>query len=496
LPDLPARRSLWLRLLLGAVLIVSGSASATAVAAFREVDRVVTAFEEAGPLDLGDEVAEADAGKPQTIMLIGSDRRAKTSQDARSGASSGARSDTLILVRLDPEQDSTALLSLPRDLKVRIPGHGTDRLNAAYSEGGARLAVRTVKQLTGLSVNHVVNVDFAGFREAVDAIDCVYVDIDRRYYNDNTGPDKYATIDIRPGYQRLCGQDGLDYVRHRHSDNDIVRAARQQEFLRQAKQQVGVGRVFADRQRLLDVFSKYTESDIDSRKAVLRLGELVARAAGKPIHQVQFEGGSEVSAYGVAYVTADSRSVRKLADEFLGVGRKTQARSRRADRRPARRKKPRRPAARARVADGSAAGRRQALQVVGTRKWRHPVFYPRKRTPSGAYVGEPRVYGIRAPDGRVYSAYRMVLQRSPRSIGDFYGLQGTTWKAPPILERPSETRRLDGRRFELHYDGDRLRLVAWRTRDGAFWVSNSLKLTLSEAQMLAIARSARPLGER
>ena len=494
MPDIPARRSLWLRLLLGAVLIVSGSASATAVAAFREVDRVVTAFEEAGPLDLGGEVAEADAGKPQTIMLIGSDRRAKSSQDVRSGASAGARSDTIILVRLDPEQDSTALLSLPRDLKVRIPGVGTDRLNAAYSEGGARLTVRTVKQLTGLSVNHVVNVDFGGFREAVDAIDCVYVDIDRRYYNDNTGPSKYATIDIKPGYQRLCGSDALDYVRHRHSDNDIVRAARQQEFLRQAKQQVGVGQVFADRQRLLDVFSKYTESDIDSRKAVLRLGELVARSAGKPIHQVQFEGGSETSAYGVEYVTADSRSVRKLADEFLGVRRTRQARE--PSRRPARRKKRRRGAVRVPVADGSAAGRQQALQVIGTRKWRHPVFYPRRRTPAGAFVGEARVYGIRAPDGRVYSAYRMVVQRSPRSIGDYYGIQGTTWKDPPILAQPSETRRLDGRRFELHFDGDRLRLVAWRTRDGAFWISNSLKLTLSEAQMLAIARSARPLGER
>ena len=282
MPELPPRHSLWLRFLVGAVLIMSASATATAVAAFREIDRVVTAFEEAGPLDLGDEVAEADAGKPQTIMLIGSDRRAKTSQDVQSGLSSGARSDTIILVRLDPEQDSTALLSLPRDLKVRIPGVGTDRLNAAYAEGGARLTIRTVKQLTGLSINHVINVDFAGFRAAIDAIDCVYVDIDRRYFNDNTGPERYATIDIMPGYQKLCGSAALDYVRHRKSDSDFGRAARQQEFLRQAKQQVGVAEVFSDRQRLLKVFSTYTESDIDSRKAVLRLGEIAARSAFKP----------------------------------------------------------------------------------------------------------------------------------------------------------------------------------------------------------------------
>jgi len=88
----------------------------------------------------------------------------------------------------------------------------------------------------------------------------------------------------------------------------------------------------------------------------------------------------------------------------------------------------------------------------------------------------------------------MVVQRTPRATGDFYGIQGTTWKDPPILERPSKTRKLDGRRFELHYDGDRLRLVAWRTREGCFWVSNSLLQKLSEQQMLSIARSARALG--
>ena len=123
-------------------------------------------------------------------------------------------------------------------------------------------------------------------------------------------------------------------MRHRHSDSDLVRAARQQEFLRQAKQQVGVGRVFADRQRLLRVFSRYTESDIDSRTAVLRLGEIVARSAFKPIREVQFRGSSEIGAGGVAYVTADQDSVRRLADEFLGEGRRRARRDSSARRRP------------------------------------------------------------------------------------------------------------------------------------------------------------------
>ena len=114
-------------------------------------------------------------------MILGSDRRPKDNVEG----GSGARSDTIMLVRLDPGKGATALMSLPRDLKVQIPGHGTDKINAAYEIGGPRLTLRTVKQLTGLSINHVINVTFGGFWRAVNAIGCVYADIDRRYFNDS-----------------------------------------------------------------------------------------------------------------------------------------------------------------------------------------------------------------------------------------------------------------------------------------------------------------------
>jgi hypothetical protein len=85
----------------------------------------------------------------------------------------------------------------------------------------------------------------------------------------------------------------------------------------------------------------------------------------------------------------------------------------------------------------------------------------------------------------------MVIKRG--LVGEYYGLQGTTWKNPPILENVSEKRKIGRREYELHYDGDRLRMVAWRTRKAVYWVSNTLLLTLSERQMLAIAKSARRL---
>src|SRR3954447_21959828 len=259
---------MWKRLLLGAVLVIFASASATAVAAFREVDRGVNALKLQPELKLGADIAKTEPGKPQTIMLIGSDRRPKGNIE---GAATDARSDTIILVRLDPHKQATAMMSLPRDLKVQIPGHGTDKINAAYEAGGPRLTLKTVKNLTGLRINHVINVDFRGFYAATNAIGCVYADIDRRYFNNTPG---FAYINVAPGYQKMCGSKALQYVRFRHEDNDLVRSARQQDFIRQAKQQVGVGKLINDRDKLVRIFGRYTSSDIRSRSEVLRLLKL------------------------------------------------------------------------------------------------------------------------------------------------------------------------------------------------------------------------------
>src|SRR3954467_2231140 len=115
-------------------------------------------------------------------MVLGSDRRPKDNGDPAAG---GARSATIMLIRLDPSKKAIALMSLPRDLKVAIPGHGTDKINAAYEIGGPKLTIKTVKQLPGLAINHYVDVSFRGFGQGVDALGCVYVDVDRRYFNDN-----------------------------------------------------------------------------------------------------------------------------------------------------------------------------------------------------------------------------------------------------------------------------------------------------------------------
>ena len=123
---------------------------------------------------------------------------------------------------------------------IVCPGRATfgARINAAYSECGTKGTLETVRKLTGLPVNYLITVNFRGFRQLVDAFGGVWIDVDRRYFNDRGGPFGYATINLYPGYQQLGGYQALDFVRYRHTDSDLYRLARQQLFVRAFKDQI------------------------------------------------------------------------------------------------------------------------------------------------------------------------------------------------------------------------------------------------------------------
>ncbi len=481
------RPGLWKRVLLGAVLVVFASAAATAVAAFNEVDKVVDALKLSPELDLREgTLAETDPGEPQTLLVLGSDKRPKNNLE---GAAGRGLSDTIILVRLNPDKEATAIMSLPRDLKVDIPGVGTDKINAAYSYGGPQKTLETVKALTGLPINHMVNVSFKGFWRAVKAIGCVYTDIDRDYYNDSA---EYRAIDIDPGYQRLCSRQALQYVRYRHTDSDLVRSARQQDFLRQAKQQITTTKLIDESERLMRIFGRNTSTDaaLRSRSEVLRLLKLAVFSARRPIQEIHFEG-----TIGESYVEASNEQIKKLVQQFLLVedtpGPRGQAPGPTNEPKRRKRKRARPDAAALGLFDATALGEEQGLVAVQNGAGGSlPVLYPTLLINSSEFAQEPRVYKLRGQDGKRYGAYRMVMNKY-NANGEYYGLQGTTWQDPPILDGPTEKRRIGGREYELHYAGDRLRLVAWHTPKAAYWISNTLLQTLTNKQMLAIARSTR-----
>jgi LCP family protein required for cell wall assembly len=212
-----------------------------------------------------DLLPQADA--PVTALVIGSDHR-------YSDGSSPARSDTFMLVRIDPKHHLVSLLSFPRDLWVPIPGFGSDRINAAFSDGAqapgsspTKLALETVKNLTGLKINYVAVVDFRGFSDLVNDLHGVYVPVDEYYLHTKAMNDaspigeRYSVIDVKPGYQLLRGPDALAFSRYRHTDSDFYRNARQQTFLRAFEQRAasrfhGISVTdFPDIKALLDTIS-------------------------------------------------------------------------------------------------------------------------------------------------------------------------------------------------------------------------------------------------
>ena len=181
--------------------------------------------------------------QPATALLIGYDARAGVD----SFGASGSRSDTIMLVRADPQQNTLSLLSFPRDLVVPIYCKDqttpvtTDRINSAFTTCGPAGTLQTVEKLTGIPVNYLITVDFHGFKLLVNKLHGVYMDVDHRYLNTVGGPGGYATIDLEPGYQKLNGQQALDFVRFRHTDSDLYRVARQQLFVESLKDRLSSG---------------------------------------------------------------------------------------------------------------------------------------------------------------------------------------------------------------------------------------------------------------
>jgi LCP family protein required for cell wall assembly len=517
----PKPKRFWWRFALASVLIVAVSAAATTTGVLLYVDSIAQALGHNDRLHnkLQRALAEVHPGEPENILILGSDKRAGEEFEEDPG-----RSDTTILLRLNPEKDTIAVMSIPRDLKVEIPEYGTGKFNEAYSYGGPKMTLRVVKELTGMRINHVVNIDFLGFVRAVDAIGCVYTDVDRRYYHSNVGlppSEQYSEINIQPGYQLLCGVKALQYVRYRHTDTDIVRSARQQSFISDARQQISVQDLVFDQRNLIDIFTEYTNSDINDGRTMLEVLKLFIAARNAPIKQVHFP-----AELGPSYVYASSSAIEGAVKEFLSGepspegSEESSASSSSAKHSSAKKKsggkakhgkeqkkskpKPKPkvevakpgedglvPAREAGEAEAEAAGRK----VGGG----FPVFYPTRLPPEAHYVEtdpyehvvDPRVYRFKDDGGDRHVAYKMVAVMEEPDGYHYFGVQGIRgWEDPPILDNPSVTEEIHGREYEIFVDSGRVKLIAWHRGENTYWIANDLERSLSNEQMVGMARSA------
>jgi polyisoprenyl-teichoic acid--peptidoglycan teichoic acid transferase len=237
----PQKRRRWGRWVLLGVLILFAAIAAWAVASYLAVRSGVEEANDRLGQPARRSLTPQDGlliSNPTSILLLGTD-------SAPTRARAGLRhSDSMMLVTTDPEHNRIAYLSIPRDLRVVIPGHGTDKINVAFQIGGPRLAVRTVREYTGLPVNHLVIVDFARFEDLIDALGGVTVNVPKPILS-NRFDCPFRTAEqcsswdgwrFEKGDHELNGRRALIYSRIRENrldpaENDLSRAERQQDVL-------------------------------------------------------------------------------------------------------------------------------------------------------------------------------------------------------------------------------------------------------------------------
>lgn len=224
----------WLKITVLSVLVIANLTVLAVLWAIRTgSDALATADTNSEVSD----VLDVASGDTLTFLLVGSDSREGLDDLTNFGAVGGARGDVIMLVKLDSSTSDAQILSIPRDLWVEIPGHGSNRINAAYAFGGPALMVDTIKRNLDISINHYVEIDFVGFIDMVDELGGIEISFP------NAARDAKSGLDVPAGTEKIDGKTALAYARSRSYQelqggswvsvdaNDIGRTARQREVI-------------------------------------------------------------------------------------------------------------------------------------------------------------------------------------------------------------------------------------------------------------------------
>ncbi len=243
-----------------------------------------------------------------TVMIMGVDER----------IDDVGRSDTLMIATLDPSTDHAALLSIPRDTRVKIKGRGYDKINAAYAYGGEKLAENTVESFLGIDIDHYLIVNTNSFVRLVDAIGGIDIDVEKRmYYEDPWDDNGGLVIDIYPGIQHMDGEKAVTYVRYRDEEGDIGRVRRQQEFMAACMDKITSPSIIPKIPGIISEIMDAVQTDLSFREILGLAGALKdAQQNGLDMEMVP---GKPLYIDGVSYWIPDVEMLRLSIADALGI---------------------------------------------------------------------------------------------------------------------------------------------------------------------------------
>ncbi len=243
-----------------------------------------------------------------TIMIMGVDER-----DDDVG-----RSDTLMIASIDPKTNQASLLSVPRDTRVKIKGHGFDKINAAYAYGKERLSQDTVENLLGVSIDHYIIINTKSFKKIIDAIGGIDIDVPKRmHYEDPWDDDGGLIIDFQPGMQHMDGAKAVTYVRYRDEEGDLGRIRRQQDFVRACMEKIVSPSIIPKLPAVIKEVMDSIETDLSFRQLLEFAGTLKeSKNNGLKTDMVP---GKPLYIEGISYWIPDLNKLRLTVADTLGV---------------------------------------------------------------------------------------------------------------------------------------------------------------------------------
>jgi LCP family protein required for cell wall assembly len=463
------------------------------------------------------EVQEALGTKPSTtlvsikesedavnIILLGSDTRAET-------VAGSGRSDTIMVLHIDPTLDFASVLSIPRDLYVDIPGHPKNRINAAYAFGGPQLTIKTVKNVFGLNITKYAEIGFNAFEDIINSLGGVYVDVDRRYDDQTPRP-----IDLYPGYQLLNGADALLFARYRFDQNsDFGRMVRQQRVLAAMREQAMRWNLPLKLPGLVGAALESVATNLTANE-ILKLAYWVVNLDGSRIRQIVLKAPGQVID-GKAVLVADEATLKEAVTKLLsppGTESGQDAAASTTQRTTT-------TTTTLGNAGASVSGTPDMVLLTGTSisspaptsttvledlpdgaMWRSAqksvpfaLEAPRYIPPGFDYaykmpVGDG-VYQI-DPGGDSKPAVRMLYRYKTSDL--YLGVSATTWTEAPLASKGAEVER-NGIKYTVVGTSGKVDHIWWKTDGVLYFVSNTLMYNVSEEELLKMAVSMTPVAD-